>query len=145
MTLTLPTTGTIAPWMRAATVYQPPLAGGSTTQIYGGSVLGMMDMAMDLNNVYLAEATSNQILSTGANGGAAILVASANDPFGIALSGASLYWTNYGNGSVKKVATTGGVKTTIATGQLNPGFIAVDTTSVHWTEPGGGTVKKANK
>lgn len=126
-------------------VLKQPLAGGSTTQIYGGSVLGMMDMAMDLNNIYLAEGNSNQILSTGANGGAVTMVASANDPFGIALNGASLYWTNYGDGSVEKVATTGGVKTTIATGQLNPGFMAVDTTSVYWTEPGGGTIKKANK
>ena len=72
-------------------------------------------------------------------------VASANDPFGIALNGASLYWTNYSDGSVEKVATTGGVKATIATGQLNPGFIAVDTTSVYWTEQGGGRIRKANK
>jgi len=47
----------------------------------------------------------------------------------------SVYWTDYGAGTILKADRGGGV-TTLATGQNNPGHLVVDGTGVYWTNYG---------
>jgi hypothetical protein len=73
--------------------------------------------------------------------GTPTILASGREPEGIAVDSTSVYWTNYGDGTVMKVPTGGGTPTTLASGQGNPYRIAVDPTCVYWTS--GRTVMKA--
>jgi hypothetical protein len=131
-------------WVGKATVSKQALAGGGTTQIYAGSIQAALDdIVSDGSNVYFTDQGSGMIFSTGVNGGVASALSSVSSVGGIALTGTTLYWTN--NSTVEKMATTGGVKGTIAVGQSNAAFDAVDPTSVYWTNQSGGTIKKANK
>ncbi|HET6280877.1 MAG TPA: HYR domain-containing protein, partial [Polyangia bacterium] len=61
-------------------------------------------------------------------------------PLGIAVDGTSVYWTNGDDGTVMKVALSGGAPTTLASGQNTPRGIAVDGASVYWAA--GNTVMK---
>lgn len=51
-----------------------------------------------------------------------------------------MYWSDWGTGTVMKVALEGGVITTLATAQDNPLTIAVDATRVYWASYNRGTV-----
>ena len=67
----------------------------------------------------------------------------------------SVYWTTLGtwdaasngfvksSGTVMKVPLTGGMPTTIASGQSDPVAVGVDATSVYWVNSGDGTVMSA--
>jgi len=66
-------------------------------------------------------------------------------PNDIAVDSTSVYWADFGMGTVNKVGINGGAVTTLATGTSpsRPSGITIDSTSVYWTEWGGpGTVKK---
>ncbi|HLK39584.1 MAG TPA: hypothetical protein VKU41_22665, partial [Polyangiaceae bacterium] len=65
-----------------------------------------------------------------------------NLPSGIAVDATSVYWANYGDGRILKVALAGGTPVTIASGQSTPYGVAVDATSVYWSNFGAGVVLK---
>lgn len=56
-------------------------------------------------------------------------------PYGVAVDGASLYWTN-GDGTVMKAPKEGGTPVVLASGQASPGAIVVDSDSVYWINQG---------
>jgi hypothetical protein len=80
-------------------------------------------------------------------GGGTLTTLASNqaDPSGIAVDGASVYWTNYRDGTVMKVAIGGGAITTLASGQGDPSGIAVDGTSVYWADMYGTVMKLTPK
>ena len=55
-------------------------------------------------------------------------------PWGIAIDGSNVYWTNYGGGQVKQCAKSGCslMPTTLASGLSSPYGIAIDSTNVYW-------------
>ena len=65
------------------------------------------------------------------------LAAGQNSPKYVAVDSASVYWTNYGDGSVAKVSLAGGTPTTLApaTGSHAAAGIAVDDSCVYWANP----------
>ena len=60
---------------------------------------------------------------------------------GVATDGTSAYWTN-SDGTIMKVALSGGSPITLATAQGTPGGIALDGASLYWTSSTAGTVMK---
>src|SRR5262245_36909397 len=52
--------------------------------------------------------------------------------FFVAADATHVYWTNYGDGTVRRMPLGGGASTLVATGQLRPAGIAVDRDFVYW-------------
>jgi hypothetical protein len=65
---------------------------------------------------------------------APVALASGENAAQLAIDATNVYWTNYQDGLVRKIAIGGGSPQTIASGQAGPTTIAVDTTSVYWTD-----------
>jgi hypothetical protein len=64
---------------------------------------------------------------------ATLLVTTANNPGDLAIDGTSIYYTNLGDDSIRKVDLSGGAVTTLAINQYRPERIAVDGTYVYWS------------
>ncbi|HEX4405092.1 MAG TPA: hypothetical protein VH560_09710, partial [Polyangia bacterium] len=54
-------------------------------------------------------------------------------PYGLAVDGKNVYWTNKYGGQVRSVPLGGGTPTTIASAQDAPYAVAVNATGVYWT------------
>ncbi len=69
------------------------------------------------------------------------LAFSQSSPWDLAVDGTSLYFTNAGNGTVMKCATSGcgSAPTTLAMSQISPERITFDATYVYWTDYGDGS------
>ncbi len=143
-----------------------PLGGGTVTTLATGLTSGN-DIVLDASNIYWTEsgdvgsgpvAGSGVLRKVPKNGGTVTTLASGlNAPYGITLDFASGYvfwvetgtWTNgiynANSGSIKKISTSGGTITTLASGLNSPSTIQVVGTGIYWSETpnsGGASIKK---
>lgn len=74
-----------------------------------------------------------------------VLVSNQQGPFGLAIDGTNVYWTNPNGGQVRLCAKNGcnNAPTTLASGQSYPYNVVVDGSNAYWTNyTGTGTVQK---
>jgi cysteine-rich repeat protein len=64
------------------------------------------------------------------------LASGLNGPTQFAVGSAYVYWTNYSEGTVKRVPKAGGSVELLASGLVGPWAIAVDSTQIFWTDVG---------
>jgi hypothetical protein len=97
-------------------------------------------IAIEGSNLYLAndDGTINQVPVSG--GPVLTLASGQNNPAGIAVDSAAIYWSSYGDGTIAKVAIDGGSPVLLASAQSRPLAIAVDSTNVYFTNDHGGSV-----
>jgi sugar lactone lactonase YvrE len=143
--------GTSVYWTtyNGGTVMRVPIGGGTATTLASGqnvpAGIGVGPGAAFWVNqgVPPAYATGGSVGQAPLDGGTASTLAPANDPGGIAVDSANVYWTNNNSGTVMKIPVGGGTAVTVAANQSGPLGVAVDATSVFWTNYSGGTVMKA--
>ena len=69
------------------------------------------------------------------------LASNLSSPWGIAVGGGNVYWTNSGDGTVMTLPAIGGATpTTLATTQSTPMSIALDAAHAYWVDSAAGTV-----
>jgi hypothetical protein len=95
-------------------------------------------VATDGKNVYVAATGTGTVFQVPVGGGPVVTLASGQDqPIGIAVYGADVYWTNEAsgtkNGTVMKVPVGGGTPVAIASGVDVPFLLAVDGTNAYFT------------
>jgi hypothetical protein len=122
-------------------------AGGAQNTLRSSLGIGILDLAVDSANAYVTfnapGAPTGQVHEYPLNGGGATTPASGiMQPFGIALDGTYIYWTE--STSVRRVPISGGSTTDVATSQVRPWGIAVDATGVYWTNLDGGTIMRGS-
>ena len=105
-------------------------AGGSPTNLSVNGTIGT-HLAVDDTSVYFGDGSSLRAVPKG--GGSERILAAYN-PTGIATDSGNVYWTEYGNGAIRKVGKSGGAVTTLATGSNRPVGIATDGEYVYWSE-----------
>lgn len=111
-----------------------------STANQGGVPAGI---ALDATQVYFAlgneiRSVDKTTLSPGAS------LASQMSPEGVAADDHFVFWTNYGDGSVKRAAPSLAASVTIASTQNGPHRLALDAKYVYWTN-GGGTIMRVDK
>ena len=103
------------------------------------------DVAVNPSGVYWTNQgsyvgnNSGSVMSVPLGGGALTTVASGQSPYGIAVDGTSVYWTEFANlpdggvlGAVKKASLGGGAPTVFASGSTGCLGIAVNAKVVSW-------------
>ncbi|MGD1018032.1 MAG: BACON domain-containing carbohydrate-binding protein [Verrucomicrobiia bacterium] len=123
------------------------LAGGSITELASGCIPTFLDK--DTTSVFWGEGDAddcgyNDIRSVPLEGGAVtILAVTAGHVLSVGTDGTDVYWVDPGDSTVKQVANTGGVVTTLATGaDASLAQIKVYAGEVYWNEYSNGAIKK---
>jgi hypothetical protein len=140
-------------WTTGSAVMKAPLGTAATTTLYSAPSGGTISwLAVDATRVYFTNggqgngALDGTVMSVPIGGGTPTTLATGqNQPRGVAVDGANVYWANYcgpdgacwsagGGGTVMRVPLSGGAPTTLASGHNWPLQVAVDGTSVYWND-----------
>jgi hypothetical protein len=111
-------------------LFRVPTAGGAPETIVAD--IGTFELAIDGDDVFLANATYNGILRASIGGKTAVPVAPADGPWGIVVDATHVYFANEGGGTIARAPRTGGAAEVLATADTPVG-IAVDADTVYWT------------
>jgi hypothetical protein len=88
-------------------------------------------LAVDATSVYWVDGSAVKKVPIG--GGAPVILASGqNDPKGVVVDAAHIYWSSYGAGTITRANLNGSAATVIASGQRQPFSMAIDDLAVYW-------------
>ena len=78
-----------------------------------------------------------------------VLVQGLNDPHGpifLDTVGGKMYWTDFGDGDIRRASLSGGGQKTLVEGLAGPDHIALDVAGgkMYWTDQGSGDIQRAN-
>jgi len=86
-----------------------PIAGcGGHPTIYAQGLVNPRGIAVDSSNIYFGAVGAVYACSLGGCSGNLIQLASADQPYGVAIDSTYVYWVDYGSSTVHRVAKTGG-------------------------------------
>jgi hypothetical protein len=95
--------------------------------------------------VYWTSDQHGTLSSAPADGGAAVVLATAVDASGLAVDDAHAYWSDAVTGTILATPVGGGDTVVLASGQALPSEVARDAHNVYWTNcvPGGAVMRLA--
>jgi hypothetical protein len=124
------------------------IAGGVPVLLASGHEFGRI--AVDASSVYFTDGNAGTVMKVPIGGGPTTTLASGQaGARAIAVDATHVYWTSYSSagcpdddgpcspdGAIRRVPISGGVATTLASGQASPAGLAVDEQNVYWTNSG---------
>ncbi len=136
--------GTVSP----GAIFSVPVNGGTPTQL-AADQSPSFGITTDEANVYWTAgfvaslgfsswADDGQVLKVPKSGAGPVTVLASGQsaPWGIVVSGGSLYWAEYGTGAIMSVSVNGGQPILIQGGQAGPTALTTDGTYLYWTNDG---------
>ena len=128
-----------------------PTAGGKATTLVRFVDVGAKEsiywyFALDDKNVYFVSGpeSKQQIFKVGKAGGKPLALTTVGIPSGLAADGVDVYWIEYAEDAVKKVAIAGGEPATVGECEKpGGGAIAVDAASIYCGDVNGNVVRFA--
>lgn len=121
-----------------SSVYSVPLIGGSPVLLAESPDY---PTALTMNDSVLFWVSRAEIQSVTIQGGAATTLVSGHKPYGIAVKGDSVYFTDENEKAVLMVPKTGGDSVPVATGLGLPRLMTTDEASVLWADFGDDTTQ----
>jgi len=115
-----------------------------------GPVGFISEIAVDNNYVYWADFVDQadgkgSVKKVPKGGGTITIISTGGSPWGLAIDGNAIYWSEETNNVIKRMAIAGGPIATLAENLSIPTGIAIDSTYVYWIETGSHTIKRALK
>ena len=134
------------------TIYRAGLDGSNPTLLVDGSgLLQPASIAVDANYIYFGDIAGNGSIKMAPLGGGSwqTVVADQTYPFGIAVYGSHIYWTDCGDntaatGSIMQADLDGGNAISLAGGQAHPVGIAVNSSHIYWANANTGSIVASN-
>jgi Domain of unknown function (DUF5050) len=146
----LVTDGTYVYWaaLNDARIDKVPIAGGATSRVANAPApfsVAVFGSILFYTN-YAAADAGGSVWRVNTDGTGQIVLSTAESQSrSIAVDGNFAYWTNEGDGTLKRVPIGGGPVTTLAGGQIEPWGIALDDKFVYWAARGSGLVLRVAK
>lgn len=137
--------------LQGQTIMRTDLDGtGLTTLVDGTGLLLPASIAVDTNFIYWGDiAGTGSIMRASLSGGSwSTIVANQTYPFGIAVYGSHIYWTNCGDnvaatGAIMAADLDGSNVTTLVSNQAHPVGIAVNSSHIYWANANTGEIMAA--